>query len=221
MKSHQNDGATTDRSASSLVSCLCIVIMLLCAIWNLVAPWFTAHNIIYLNTERYSCWLAIFGVLIFGAGALYSRSKVGSDWKFKVYVFLLFFGLCLTFYGFAFATDLFFYWKIKAIPPAVWAQMASDLRKLGEAAIQNHHGGSIELPESFHLLGHYGYLNPEQISTSSGGDDLTVDLAFGNKLRGWGLFVSSDKVSRERFNTICVTSTMVAPDAMFYIRPED
>jgi hypothetical protein len=219
MKSNQDNNGGAVLGRSSLVFYLCGVITALCAIWVLIAPWFTAHNLMDFMVERQSCWLAILGVLVFGIAFI--SFNLGEEERIKRILCWVIFvsSACVTFCGEEFADYTFAYWKVRAIPPAVWAQMASDMRKYGEVAAKNDRPIQPDkLPADLHLLGPIGTLNARWVSSSPGGTNFEVVLECGNRLRAWGMFVSSDKSAQEGLKPICYKTIMVAPDAYFYLR---
>jgi hypothetical protein len=190
--------------------------MALCVIWVFICPWFTAHNIVDFMTERRSRGLAMLGVLVFGSAFVSSGSHRRFLWKLIVRCLFFLSALVAMLYGWASADFTFAYWKVRAIPPAVWAQMASDMRKFGEVAAENGRPISPEkLPADLHLLGRIGAL---WVSNPSGGTNPEVILECNNYFRIWGLFVTTDTNTQAGIRSLCYKTITVAPDACFYLR---
>jgi hypothetical protein len=216
------DGRGTLAWTSSLISYLVGVVMVIAAAWTFFAPWFSAHNFMDLKLERGSCWLAILAVI--ACGAIYAGIRPSGTGRVSRILWrcILLCAFLLIFFGELFSSNLFVYWKVRAIPPNVWALMASNLQKAGEMAADD--GGRPvhwhELPVSLRQLGSMD----DYLGVGAGwgpnnvvGSDFRADIEFGNKLRVWGLFVASDKVTQDQYTSTCVRAVNVAPGAVFYL----
>jgi len=173
---------------------------------------------VLLLGEAFACLLAV----ICGVFCIIKIVK-GKSWKTIIRNCLSAFALLLVLGAWIFSNELFTYWKMRAVPPDAWQQMATDLMKLAKESpttekLQPWSSHASQLPESTKPIG-----LPEDYAAGHGGTDMwgesgvTVLLTYGNRARTWGLYVGTEEGARQgKYRTI-----PVAQNAFFYIGEND
>jgi hypothetical protein len=200
------------RSPTSLVNLVIVGSVAAAVLWASMASWFTAHNIIgtfaEINSYFWSCCVVIVGgFLCFLKGFRKSIGIIGTTAALLTIV-----TSC------RYSDHTFIFWKIKAIQPATWNQMISDLRSLDEKRLKGRadsiHFSYDSMPSSLRALGLPGDCGGVYADYEG-----RPDVMGGVKSRRWGLAIGSNNFSRGDW--ISFNRVQVGDDAWFFAGPSD
>ena len=180
-------------------------------IWSTTASWFTAHNFFGSRAESIS-YLCSFVLILIGVFWLASLKKT-SSWRGKTMILVgAIASLAIVLGSCTCGNDTFRYWKMKAVSPENWHQMAGDLKTVRELVKPDdiNENGRFEgrvIPTNFDKLG----LRTECMGGNVG-DGTDPYVVYGTQERRWGLVIGSNVFVKKRWKRV-----QVADDCFFYV----
>jgi len=188
-------------------------------LWCLSASWLTAHEVIKSVSEVES-YLWCLCLMLFTAVCYLWLACRANIWHSFLAAIVAFSGLIIGVIASRTADDTFMFWKIRAISPATWQLMVSDLKALGNDIPQRDKSGFFPIPDpnrmpkSFDFLG----LRKEFVVFEWGTQPCVRFGSKGAQGRQWGLFVGSRHFWDGEHPEV-VKRIRVTDDAYFFVDP--